>query len=134
MHREVAVANAYSLREKAQRMPSVHRQLQDSPSKAAFLVAAKAFIDCAVAATKEKRAYYKIAGDCFDNHGDHKKAAQAYLNAEEYTLAAQLYRKDGRFEDAIQVIQVHREDMESNVVESILGVARLVYFRNFEQE
>jgi hypothetical protein len=134
MHHKVAVANAYSLREQAQAIPLGRRQYEHSSSKAAFLVAAKAFIDCAVTAAKEKQTYYRIAGYCFANHGDNEKAAQAYLNAEEYTLAAQLYRMDGRFEDAIHVIENHREKMEPDVVENILGVVRLVYFRNFEQE
>src|ERR1700736_2747429 len=44
MHREVGVANAYSLREQARKISLVHRQ--DS-AKAAFLVAAEAFVECA---------------------------------------------------------------------------------------
>jgi hypothetical protein len=134
MRREVAVANAYSLREQARTIPLGLRQNEDAPSKAAFFVAAEAFIKCADAATKEKRAYYRIAGECFVNHGDNNKAAQVYLDAEEYTLAAQLYRKEGRFDDAIRVIQAYRDMIQPNVVESILDVVRLVYFRHFEQE
>lgn len=134
MYHKAAVANAYYLRGQAQTIPSGHCQYEDSSSKAAFLVAAKAFVDCAVTAAKEKRTYYRIAGECFASHGDNEKAAQAYLNAEEYTRAAKLYRMDGRFEDAIHVIENHREKMEPDVVENILGVIRLVYFRNFEQE
>src|ERR1700691_6117195 len=53
MHREVAVANAYRLRDQARIIPSAHDQRED-----AYIVAAEAFIECAVTATKEKRAYY----------------------------------------------------------------------------
>src|ERR1700683_3352895 len=98
MHREVAVANAYCLRDQARIIPSGHRQ-----SEAAFLKAAEAFIECAVAATKEKRAYYRAAGECFVKYGDNDRAAKAYLCAEEYTLSAQLYRKEGSFDDAVYV-------------------------------
>jgi hypothetical protein len=131
-HREVAVANAYSLREGAQKMTSAHRH--DKDPAAAFLAAAEAFMECAVAATREKRAYYRIAAECFVKHGNNYKAAKAYLDAEEYTLAAQLYRKDGHFDDAVHIITAHRDKMLSNVVESILDVARLVYLRDSKQE
>jgi hypothetical protein len=125
MDREVAVAKAYSLREQARAMPSGHHHHE---------TAANAFIACAIAATKEKRAYFRIAGDCFASHGDDVKAAMAYLNGKEYTLAAERYRKAGRFDDAVNIIKAHRQEMPLKIVESIVGVARLVYFRNFELE
>ena len=52
MDREVAVVRAYSLREQAQTMP-VRNHHEDTRAKAAFLVAADAFLDCALAATKK---------------------------------------------------------------------------------
>lgn len=134
MLREVAVADAYSLREQARTITSRHRQDEATPSKAAFLVAAEAFVKCAVAAPKETRAYYRIAGECFVNHGDNLKAAQVYLDAEEYTIAAQLYRKEGHFDDVVHVVRSYRDRMQPNVVESILNIVRLFYLRNFELE
>ncbi|KIM79445.1 hypothetical protein PILCRDRAFT_10278 [Piloderma croceum F 1598] len=63
------------------------------------LAGSSAFLDCALAATKEKRAYFHIAGDCFISHGDNMKAAWAYLDGKEYALAAERYRKAGLFDD-----------------------------------
>jgi hypothetical protein len=133
MDREVAAARAYSLREQARTMP-LRNHHEDTRAKAAFLVAAEAFLDCALAATKEKRAYFRIAGDCFVSHGDDVKAARAYLDGKEYTLAAERYRKAGLFDDAVRIIKAHGQEMPLKVVESIIGVARIVYFRDFELE
>lgn len=126
MHREVAVANAYSLREQARVLPSGYHQ------KAAFLLGAQSFIECANSAKKEKNAYFRIAGECFVSHGDNDKAAQAFHDGEAYTLAAKLYRKGGRLDDAISIIRAHQNQMQAEVVDSIVGVARILYFKNFE--
>jgi len=113
-------------------MTSAHRHDKDPAT--AFLATAEAFMECAIAATREKQAYYRITVECFVKHGNNYKAVKAYLDAKEYTLAAQLYRKDGHFDDAVHIITAHRDKMPLNVVESILDIACLVYFRDSKQE
>lgn len=132
LHREVDVCHAYSLRERARAVPVSPHKNGDALSKAAFLAAAEAFIDCAAAAFKdgERRGYLRIAGECYAQNDDNSKAAQAFFNAQEYTLAAQCYRKAGCFDDAIGVIQSHKEEILPEVVESIVDVVRLVYLRD----
>lgn len=134
MEREVAVSNAYSLREQARTANSVDRQNTNTPSLSAFLAAGNAFLECASAATTESRAYFRIAGDCFVSGENLVTAARAYVKAEEYTLAAKLYRKAGKFDEAVSVITAFREKIPTSVAESILNVACLIYFKDLELE
>jgi hypothetical protein len=133
MHREVAVTRAYYLREQARTTPMGPRQDLHARSEA-FISAAGAFLECAGAASTEQRAYYQNAADCYEAGGDIPKAAEMLLSAEKFTRASQLYRKCGRFDDAVEVIKAHREVMEQDVVDSIVGVSRLYYFREHQLE
>ena len=124
MRREVDVAKAHFLREQAYR--------SGSTSKKPFLDAAEAFLNCASAASKdkEKMAYFNNAGKCFVSYGDNTRAARAFYGAKEYTLAAQHYRADGLFDEAVHVIQAHRQDIQSDVAEKIYDIARIYYFQD----
>ena len=124
--REKAVAHAYYLREIARTTPASRG---DTGKAVAFTTAAEAFIASAQVAVTEKKAYYRIAAQCYVDSGDDCKAAQAYSLATEYTLAAQHYRKAGKFEDAVEVIKQHKGRMQADVVESILDVSRLYFLR-----
>ncbi|KAH9919767.1 uncharacterized protein BXZ73DRAFT_104875 [Epithele typhae] len=125
--REKAVAHAYHLRELARSTPVTRGE--STAKAAAFVKAADAFVSSATAAVTEKKAYYRIAGECFVAGGDDVKAAQAYRSAEEYTLAAQHFRRAGKFDDAIDVIQSHKGLVAAAVADSILGVSKLYFLR-----
>ena len=131
--REVAVANAFFLRETARSTPLVPRQSALKRSKA-FLIASDAFLACAVDATRDKRAYLRNAAECFVHGGDNRKAAWTYLEAEEFTAAAELFHKEGMVDEAVNIIKSHRTKMQDDVAESIIGVARLYYFKEHKFE
>lgn len=131
MMREKAVAQAYYLRERA-RSASVTPQRDQPSQKEAYVTAAEAFLASARDAITEKNAYYRIAAECFAHCEDHVRAAKAYLDASEYDLAAQHYRKAGNFDEAVDVIKSHKSDMSASVVENITEVSKLFFLR--EQE
>lgn len=126
MRREVDVANAYFLREQA------YTRKSGNTSKKPFLIAAEAFLECASAAIKdkEKRAYFNNAGKCFVSYGDDTRAAKAFYAAKEYALAAQHYRADGLFDEAVHVIQTHRQDIQPDIANKIYDIARIYYFQD----
>ncbi|KAI1785420.1 hypothetical protein LXA43DRAFT_132940 [Ganoderma leucocontextum] len=125
--REKAVAHAYYLREVARTTPV--RRGDTSAQAVAFIAAAEAFISSARDAITEKKAYYRIAAQCYVESSDDYRAAHAYSQATEYTLAAQHYRKAGKFEEAVYVIKQHKGKMQADVVESIMDVSRLYFLR-----
>ena len=125
--REKAVAHAYYLRELARTTPVTRGDT--AAQAAAFVVAAEAFIASARDAVTEKRAYYRIAAECYAHCGDDYKAAQAYSSATEYTLAAQHFRKAGKFEDAVNVVKLHKDKVNATVAQSIMDVSRLYFLR-----
>ncbi|EMD41416.1 hypothetical protein CERSUDRAFT_89982 [Gelatoporia subvermispora B] len=127
LEREKAAAHAYHLRELARSTPVIGGDTT-SQSKA-FSEAAEAFIASAAEAVNEKRSYYRIAAECFLHSASDRKAAEAYFLASEYTLSAQHYRRAGMFDEAVEVIQKHRNAMVPQVVESIIDVSRLEYLR-----
>lgn len=127
MHREVAVTEAYYLREQARATPTGRDRVRSRDSL--FFSAAEAFLGCAKVAKKERRVYYRNAADCFECGGKLLEAANAFLEGEEFNLAAKLYRKLGMFDEAVQVVKMHEDMMNVDVVDGIIDVARLFYFR-----
>lgn len=136
LNREVSVSRTYYLREQARATPTTGSRQALKLRQNAFTIAAEAFLQCAVAATssREKNVYFRNAGDCFEHADNDCEAAQAYVKAREFGLAVKLYRKCGMFDEAVDVVTTHREDIEADVAENLLDVARLFYFNRNELE
>ena len=127
--REAAVCDTYLLREKARSQPST----AGAPREKAFIEAAMAFNACAEAAPPEledeRRSYYKNAGECFSEGRKLSEAGKSYMNAEEYTLAARVYRKGGHFDEMVEVLRLHGDSIDGDLVHSLTQVARMFYFK-----
>ena len=124
--RMVAICEAFHLREVARAKVGV------APPKAqedAFLTAADAFMASGNDAppSKEKFQYYRNAADCYVRAGDDHKAADAYLDAREYDLAARRFRKLGLFDKTLEVLNKHSQKIPSESSEELYGVCRLFY-------
>lgn len=125
LHREVKVCEAYQLREVARSGVGVAPL---SNQKRAFSVAADAFTDCGATATgSQKLQYYRNSADCYVRAGDDFKAAEAYLNAQEFEQAAKRYRKAGRFDKTLHVLDDHRTNIPEETTEELWTVCRLFY-------
>ncbi len=96
---------------------------------------AQAFVQCAEESedAEDKRSYYRTAGQYYALAGNDRAAAQAYYDAALYDEAAQYYRAAGMFDDAVCVVQRHRE-VSAPVAESIISVAKLQFSRENEIE
>jgi hypothetical protein len=124
--RMVAICEAFHLREVARAKVGV------APLKAqqdAFLIAAGAFVGSGNDAppSKEKFQYYRNAADCYVRAGDDRKAADAYLNAREYDLAARRFRKVGLFDKTLEILNKHSQKISSESSEELYTVCRLFY-------
>jgi tetratricopeptide (TPR) repeat protein len=125
--REVAVSRTYYLREQARSIPLVESRKSQQTRIDAFLVAAEAFLECATVAIndREKRVYYRNAGDCFERAADDYQAARAYVEAHEFTTAAKLFRVCAKFDEAVDVVKRFRQDIDNDVAQNIFDIARL---------
>ncbi|KAI6137060.1 hypothetical protein F5141DRAFT_1209364 [Pisolithus sp. B1] len=124
MPREVRIAKAYHFREVAR---SIGIALPTEQQRA-FAKAAEAFITCASETPgREKLQYYRTAAECYIGAANDCKAADAYLNAEEYELAAKRYRKAGIFNKTVDVLKFHSEKISRDCSEELLIVCRLYY-------
>ena len=130
MPRQKDVAYAYHLRERA-RGTEKTRRTTDNARTVAFIAAAEAFAKSAsvASAARERVAYYRIAAECFVEADDHRRAAEAYLRAEDFTKAAQHYRKAGLFDEAVNVVQNHRQSVPEKFADTIIDVAKLHYIK-----
>lgn len=135
MPRERDVAHAYYLREQARQIAR-SRGTVANPRRSALIEAANAFNEAAREASlrSEKLAYHRIAGECYFEAEELYKAAKAYLLAEDYTRAAQVFRQGGYFDDAVDAIENHRSRIPPQEVDSILNVAKLYYLKNQDLE
>ncbi|KAI6137063.1 hypothetical protein F5141DRAFT_66140 [Pisolithus sp. B1] len=125
MPREVRIAEAYHFRELARATVGV------SPvgeQRRAFAKAADAFVKCSSEApSRERLQYYRTAAECYIRAADDRKAADAYLNAEEYELAAKRYRKAGIFNRTVDVLKSHSKKISRDCADELLTVCRLYY-------
>ncbi|TFK51884.1 hypothetical protein OE88DRAFT_1483274 [Heliocybe sulcata] len=127
MRHEAAISNAFYLRDCARSVQS------NLPSRSkAFMLAAEAFCDVASSSGKDhiKRIYMRNAANCYLQGGDDERAAKAFYDAEEFTLAARQYHKAGLVDDAIRVVR--DTEVEQEVAERVVLTARLFYFQQKE--
>ncbi|KAG1889227.1 hypothetical protein F4604DRAFT_1950186 [Suillus subluteus] len=123
--REVKVCEAYLLREAAR--SSVGVALLNIQQRA-FTAAADAFADCGAAAVgNERRQYYRTSADCYVRGGQDLKAADTYLKAEEFELAAKRYRKAGSFDKTLYVLTDQRAVIPEKTATDLWMVCRLHY-------
>ena len=105
--REVAICNAYLLREKARSIPTTASTTRIQ----AFIIAANAFAalarDSPSKRVNERLAYYKASGECYSEARDLKSAGDSYRMAEQYAAAASAYREGGYSDELVEVIKVY---------------------------
>ncbi|KAJ7671910.1 hypothetical protein B0H17DRAFT_1141332 [Mycena rosella] len=129
MPHEAAIAKAYHLRERASEMPNTLRR-DAVTRKAAFLEVATAFVECAKNDTGAgAEAYFRTAGECFEQGDDLTHAIDAYSEARYFSRVAELYRTLGKFDEAVATIRNHSQEIDSWIAEKIISVARLFYFK-----
>jgi hypothetical protein len=124
--RMVAICEAFHLREVARAKVGV---ASPKAQQNAFLTAADAFVASGNDAppSKEKIQYYRNAADCYVRAEDDRKAADAYLDAREYDLAARRFRKVGLFNKTLEVLHKHSQKIPSESLEELYTVCRLFY-------
>lgn len=138
MAREAKISYSYHLRETARQIPATTKD--SLARRKAFRLAASTFSECAkTSAWKEARVLLHNTGDCYEHAGncgrsteDFRRAAEAYTRATEFDAAVKLYRKIDLYDEAVEIIQSHRDEMDEELVESVLEVARLFYFKRKE--
>ncbi|KAG2048327.1 hypothetical protein BDR06DRAFT_976091 [Suillus hirtellus] len=125
LRREVKVCEAYQLRDVARSSVGV-ALLCDQ--KRAFNVAADAFTDCGATTTgNQKLQYYCNSVDCYVRAGDDLKAAEAYFNAQEFEQVARRYRKVGRFDRNLHVLNDHGMDIPEEPTTKLCVVCEQSY-------
>lgn len=129
---QVAMAGAYYLRAEARNSPGGSSRRAVEARRTAFLEAATAFVNCA--RETSTLAYFRIAAECFEDAGEDLSAAQNYQDAKEYTRSAELYRKLGRFDEAVDIVKNHKAKIRPEVVANVTNVARLFYFKEHKLE
>ncbi|KAI5986328.1 hypothetical protein EDD15DRAFT_2373322 [Pisolithus albus] len=132
MPREVRIAEAYHFREVARATIGAANL---SEQRRAFAKAADAFVTCGSEASgREKMHYYRTAAECYIRAADDRKAADAYLNSEEYELAANYCHKAGMLDKTIDVLASHWEKVSRTCADELLTVCRLYYCSKIDEK
>ncbi|OCH84449.1 hypothetical protein OBBRIDRAFT_891791 [Obba rivulosa] len=128
--REEGVARAFRLRQEAISIPLPASG--SSPARTrAFISAAEQFARSARDATdiKDQREYLWQAARCWSIANENLKAAEAYLEVQEYGLSAQHFRLCNELDRAVDIVQEYSDFIDEGVANSIKHVARLHYLR-----
>ncbi|CAE7234107.1 unnamed protein product [Rhizoctonia solani] len=127
------IAAAYEARKQARLLQAT--KPSDRETRAAFRHAAEKFLHCSkIATSKQQTSCYLRAADCFVQAEEWKPAAQTFIMARDFGLAARCFRNGGYFDEAVETVQTHPEDIQRNVAEEIIKVARLEYLRTAQYE
>ena len=124
--KEKDIANAYLLREQAERMSTQDKKAHER--------AADAFENCANESARQKERFMRLAGQCYAKAGYNERAARAFLVAKRYNEAAHHFKKAALFDDAVSVVKSNRDMVDDDVAESVYNVARIFYLRKTDAQ
>ncbi|CAE6534820.1 unnamed protein product [Rhizoctonia solani] len=128
------ITGAYQARKDARLLlaKSADRQTR----RDAFKKAANDFLGCAfLSKGKQQISCYLRAAECYIQAEEWKLAAESYLSAEEFDLSARNFRRAGCFENAVQIVKKYRDRLKSReLVDEILSIARLEFLRKSEYQ
>ncbi|KAI0791850.1 hypothetical protein C8Q75DRAFT_57350 [Abortiporus biennis] len=127
MVREKDIALAYHTRYELQARS--WRRGMDHERISAFVAIAEEFLRLAAISPLEELTYYRIAGECFAEVGEDRRAAEAYLRAKEYSSSAKSYRNAECFDEAVEIVQSHTTSIASTDAQSIINAAKIVWFK-----
>ena len=127
--REVTICHAFLLRENARAVPDDQvRERED-----AFTEAGEAFSACASESLSQQRrerlAYYTNAAECFAQGRRTKEAGGCFVHAELYSKAARIYREGGHFDEMVEVLEGHTDQIEPNLLVQLTKIAQMNYFK-----
>ncbi|PFH50711.1 hypothetical protein AMATHDRAFT_85569, partial [Amanita thiersii Skay4041] len=124
--REEAMANAYALRNEAERLPSSSEKRPRLQKHRAYLNAAHAFLHCTSVAV-DPTVYFRRAGECFELGEDYLEAAQAYYKGGNFTKVVLVYRKLGMLEEAISVVIENEDKVQPEIAQNIQSTGKLFH-------
>ncbi|KAJ7843035.1 hypothetical protein B0H13DRAFT_2364932 [Mycena leptocephala] len=135
MPHEATVSHAYHLREEASGMPHNHRH-EIAARRTAFLQVAATFLGCArnERAKNAAETYFRRAGECFEDAEDFNQAIDAYNHAKYFSRVAELYLDMGKIDQAVATVKNYDRDINPNVSQRVISVARLLYFKKAQFE
>ena len=132
--REVAICDAYLLREKARSISTTAGEARVQ----AFIDAADAFTACAEDSpskqVRERLTYYGTAGECYAEAREFKNAGDNYRMAEQYSAAARAYRKGDHFDELADVITQYGDALDSGLLERLTKVTQMYYFKVYPED
>ncbi|KAH7874451.1 uncharacterized protein C8R40DRAFT_1108966 [Lentinula edodes] len=128
--KKVAIAEAYRLREKAERS-----SLDKSNAKlrnAQFHEAAEAFYQCSRSARRKRISdFVRLSGTCYEKAGEFLLAARNYNLARRFNDSVRCYRKADRYDEAVKIVQTET-DVEPSLVADTIRVAKMFYFNQVQ--
>ncbi|RXW13065.1 hypothetical protein EST38_g12789 [Candolleomyces aberdarensis] len=138
--REAKISYTHHLRDTAHSIQPSNKETTSTKRKE-LCFAAESFLECARDSKgKQQRVFFHNAAECFenagscgDNMGDYQRAAEAYENAKEYTAAVRLYKKTEMFDEAVHIIQKHRQEVDEELANDVQEVATRFYSKKFRK-
>lgn len=128
---EEAITSAYIIRAQAQAILFRSNAKDLQKPKATYIEAAEAFWSCAQRSSDDQRlGCFRLSGKCFEDAGEHHRAAEAYRAAKDFTSSATQYRKAGIFDECVRVIMENRAEVDEKVADTLLDVSKFYYLKN----
>ena len=131
--REEAIANAYELRDEAERAPfGQSGTVAEVRRRDAFIRAAKAFLLCAE--EYNKPVYFCRAAECFEETKEDIIAAETYYRGGDFTKTILVYCRLRMYDEATVILQDKRECVRQDMGGSLVEGARLHYLKRIAKD
>ncbi|KAI5991957.1 hypothetical protein EDD15DRAFT_2368732 [Pisolithus albus] len=119
------IAQAYGLYEAAK------STVQTGERQRGFLDAAEVFVQCAGETLgMEKKGLFREAAECYASADKAKMAAEFYIAAGDFTRAAEQYHKAGCFDEIVQILDRHPEEIAKRYRNKLFYECVVYYFRS----
>jgi len=127
------IANAYFLRDEAGKLPIQGSSSREkTPRNTAFVEAAEEFLSCVNLVPAQAPVYYRTAAKCFEEGNSLRRAAKAYVLAGEYNRPIEIWDSLGMFDEAIDLIRKHEDDIDVDLVDQVFRHGKTHYYRRKE--
>jgi hypothetical protein len=101
----------------------------------AFNEAAQAFLDCRWSETVGQpeldlqKVYLRLAAECQTDAEEHLEAAKTFVRAGCFTSAAENYCYVQKFEEMVELLKNHDDEVDRGVAKRLMVNAKLFYLR-----
>lgn len=128
-HYEAQICQAFDLREQVDLVPPGDRRKANRAAAEMFVLVGS---QASQRQDHRTQGLYENAADCYLQMPDVRRAAQALVDGRRFDRALRILREAALFDEAVELVQNHRGNLDAKMVDLVLYGSRLFYARELD--